>query len=552
MLNPGDTFERYTVESVLGQGGMGCVYRARDTRLDRRVALKVVLAGDEGTPDRADANARLLREARAAAALDHPNAVSIFDVGEIESTPYIVMELVSGKTLRDAISPTSSVPIEERKRWLTDAAKALSAAHKRGIVHRDIKPENVMVRDDGMVKVLDFGIARRTKSAVDPSAPTEAGALPTLTAKGIHVGTPLYMSPEQIKGDSIDGRADQFAWGVVAYELITGRVPWKSPGDSLAVVASILTEEADADLLRSTGAPRPLRHAILRALSKKPEQRFASMEDLLASVEATEGSAPSGGAPTPDAARAKPPSTPSANVAGPSVTMQKRYSTEEVREILARAVEREANRDDGRFYYQDIVAAAGEVGVDADMVRQVSHELRLVEDEHAAYALWKRKHQRGFLRHFMSYLLVNAFLITIDVITGYHGWWIWPALGWGLGVAFNAMHFFTLNEDDWRREEAKRLRRELRRRKRQKQHEAVEKAIEEGVSLVLGTGRAIRDRVKQNLNEVTTPPKVRISPPTQSGKRVAAPPRNDTLAEAEREIEAMLEDDRRARRENKR
>jgi eukaryotic-like serine/threonine-protein kinase len=169
MLKPGDTFERYTIDAAIGHGGMGVVYRAHDSRLDRRVALKVLGGGvDRG---QGDGDARLLREARAAAALDHPNAVSIFDVGEHEGATYIVMELVSGRTLREVVGD-ASVPVATRVTWLADVARALAAAHRRGLVHRDIKPENVMVRDDGVVKVLDFGIARRIAGQVDPSAPT--------------------------------------------------------------------------------------------------------------------------------------------------------------------------------------------------------------------------------------------------------------------------------------------------------------------------------------------------------------------------------------------
>ena len=213
MLKPGDTFDRYTIDAVIGQGGMGSVYRAHDTRLDRRVALKVISDGAAG----ADANARLLREAKAAAALDHPNAVSIFECGELDGAPYIVMELVSGRTLREVVGD-ASIPVATRVGWLADVARALGAAHRRGLVHRDVKPENVMVRDDGVVKVLDFGIARRAAGQVDAGAPTQPPALPTLTKEGVKVGTPTYMAPEQIRGEDLDGRADQFAWGVLTYE----------------------------------------------------------------------------------------------------------------------------------------------------------------------------------------------------------------------------------------------------------------------------------------------------------------------------------------------
>src|SRR5580704_2933328 len=266
MLKPGDTFHRYTIEAVVGQGGMGCVYRAHDPKLDRRVALKLISAPDAG----AEANERLLREARAAAALDHPNAISIFDVGEADGAPYIVMELVPGRTLREAIGE-ATVPVATRVAWLTAAARALAAAHRRGLVHRDVKPENVMVRDDGVVKVLDFGIARRTAGAVDPSAPTAGPALPTLTREGVKVGTPHYMAPEHIRGDGLDGRADQFAWGVLAYELLAGRLPWRGAGDALAAVASILTDEPAAGPLDEAGVPPEVQAVVLRALSKRRE-----------------------------------------------------------------------------------------------------------------------------------------------------------------------------------------------------------------------------------------------------------------------------------------
>src|SRR5271154_4081434 len=252
MLKPGDTFDRYTIEAPLGQGGMGCVYRAHDPRLGRRVALKVISDGQRDGQGDADANARLLREARAAAALGHPNAVTIFDVGEYEGTPFIVMELVLGRTLRGAVGD-ASVPAARCLAELGDVARALAVAHKRGLVHRDIKPENVMVREDGVVKVLDFGIARRQGGSIDPHGHTETPALPTLTNEGVKLGTPVYMAPEQIRGDALDGRTDQFAWGVVAYELCTGALPWRGAGEPFAAVASILTDEVPAGALARAG-----------------------------------------------------------------------------------------------------------------------------------------------------------------------------------------------------------------------------------------------------------------------------------------------------------
>jgi len=191
MLKPGDSFERYTIEAQIGRGGMGSVYRARDSRLGRRVALKVISDHAAGP----SAAARLVREARAAAALDHPNAVAIFDAGEVDGTPYIAMELVEGRTLRTAMDDPA-VPRAARLAYLAEVGRALDAAHRRGLVHRDVKPENVMIRDDGRVKVLDFGIARRPRGEVDPAGPTQTPAICTLTIDGLKLGTPVYMAPE--------------------------------------------------------------------------------------------------------------------------------------------------------------------------------------------------------------------------------------------------------------------------------------------------------------------------------------------------------------------
>ncbi len=300
-LRPGDRFDRYTVEAVLGSGGMGHVYRAYDEKLQRRVALKLVrLDPSDAEDSQARRTARLLREARAAAALEHPNAIAIHDVGEVDGVPYIAMELVDGATLRASIGdPGASV--EMRVRWLVETGLALAAAHARGLVHRDIKPENVMVRRDGVVKVLDFGIAHRPQAHREPPVarpPTTVATARALamadtvgqttgepwTQDGAIVGTPRYMAPEQLRGEPLDARADQFAWGVVAYELLTGSPPW--PGDvvSLTLVSSILGDEpADPEPLERV-APPHVATAILRALAKDREARFASMEECVAAL----------------------------------------------------------------------------------------------------------------------------------------------------------------------------------------------------------------------------------------------------------------------------
>ncbi|WP_437593771.1 protein kinase domain-containing protein [Sorangium sp. So ce1000] len=469
MLKPGDSFERYTIEAAIGQGGMGRVYRAHDARLGRRVAVKVIAGGAVDH----DAGERLLREARAAAALDHPNAVSIFDVGELDGTPFIVMELVPGRTLRSAIGGADA-PASTRVAWLADVARALAAAHRRGLVHRDIKPENVMVRDDGVIKVLDFGIARRAAGDADPNASTEAPALPTLTALGVKLGTPVYMAPEQIRGAELDGRADQFAWGVLAFELLTGRLPWRGAGDVLAVVASILTDEADRALLDAASVPPAVSAVVLRALSKRPDDRFASMDDLLRALEAAgRGEAP---APVASAPPAQAPAAKGSEAPRGGETAAQRFSTEEVRDVLAQAIERQASADrgepraprgDARLGFDDLLAAAEEVGVAPEALREASRALRARERGDvertsraatvAERAAWLRRQRRDFYRHLGVYLIVNAALLTIGFLLGVAFWASMVPLLWAIGLGIHALVAFTAHEDDWA-EEAERMR----------------------------------------------------------------------------------------------
>ncbi|APR85545.1 serine/threonine protein kinase [Minicystis rosea] len=443
MLKPGETFARYTIEAPIGQGGMGAVYRAHDARLGRRVALKVISEGAAG----AEADARLLREARAAAALDHPNAVAIFDVGEHEGATYIVMELVEGRTLRAFIGDTS-VPQPTRIARLADVARALSGAHRRGLVHRDVKPENVMVRDDGMVKVLDFGIARRTRGDVDATASTEIGdavapALPTLTAMGVKVGTPMYMAPEQIRGDALDGRTDQFSWGVLAYELLTGRLPWRGGGDALAVMASVLTDAADRAPLEQANVPRAVQDVVLRALEKRPDDRFASLDDAVRALD--------------DAARGE--ASPRLEPA-PSATDAQRFSTTEIHDVLARAVEQQAAKQGStKLGFEELLAIAAEVGVDEASLREASRALRTRNEAPPADLekakerdAWLRGERRNFYRHAGIYVIVNAALLVLGVILQrFTPFWIWllPPLAWGVGLAIHGLVALTTTEDDW-------------------------------------------------------------------------------------------------------
>jgi serine/threonine-protein kinase len=287
MLRPGAKFDRYTIDALLGEGGMASVYSAHDDRLRRAVALKLLRAVAQGPADRARANERLLREARAAAALSHANAVAIYDVGESEGTAFIAMELVEGRSLR-ALVGDPSVPMSTRVAILADVSRALSAAHERGLIHRDIKPENVMVRRDGAVKVLDFGLARdlgEVPAMRSGSEPPRGGAAnSTVSRDGAMAGTPRYMAPEQLRGDPQDARTDQFSWGVMAYELATGRAPWGGDGPSLTLAVAIETEDPPPPREVNPDVPEALERVILRAIAKSPGDRFPSMEHVLAAL----------------------------------------------------------------------------------------------------------------------------------------------------------------------------------------------------------------------------------------------------------------------------
>lgn len=272
-LDTGKTVGRYIIEGILGTGGMGEVYQARDTVLRRRIALKILkVRPDADDPDRTAA--QILREARVAAALRHPNAVAIYDLGEHEGMPFLAMELVTGKPLRELVA--RDVPLAERARILADVGRALDAAHRAGIVHRDIKPENIIVGDDGIVKVLDFGLARPFSRDND-----------LLSSSSAHMnklaGTPRYMAPEQVQQRPLDGRSDQFSWGAVAYELLSGEPPWRQCDTLFDLFYAIVNDAPPRDL--GPDVPAPLAAVILRALAKRPDQRFATMGEAVAALE---------------------------------------------------------------------------------------------------------------------------------------------------------------------------------------------------------------------------------------------------------------------------
>jgi serine/threonine-protein kinase len=262
--------DRYVVESRLGAGGMGVVLRARDERLDRVVALKVLSASAIGD---AQATSRLIREAKATAALEHPHIVPIYDVGPTgDGGAYLAIQLVKGETLRSKLKREGTLSLSETRRIVAEVGSALHFAHEAGIVHRDVKPDNIMLRqDDGRAVVLDFGLAKRLDA--------DHGDMHTLTAEGSIVGTPAYLSPEQARGLEIDGRTDQFALAVIAYELLTGRIPWR--GTTLtALLASVMTDEAP----RLSTVPASVADAIDRALSKAPDARFVTVREFVDAI----------------------------------------------------------------------------------------------------------------------------------------------------------------------------------------------------------------------------------------------------------------------------
>jgi eukaryotic-like serine/threonine-protein kinase len=263
----------YEVSTPLGAGGMGEVWRARDTRLGRDVAIKVLpadLASDAGRLKRFE------KEARSASALNHPNIVTIFDIGSSDSVSYISMELVEGKTLRELLF-SGSLPIKRVLAIATQVADGLARAHEAGIVHRDLKPENVMVTKDGRVKVLDFGLAKLThsmESGGGTNLPTETG-----TDAGIVMGTVGYMSPEQASGHPVDFRSDQFSFGSILYELLTGRRAFHKKTGAQTLTA-IIEQEPEPIAAFNPQTPAPLRWIVERCLAKEAEERYGTTRDL--------------------------------------------------------------------------------------------------------------------------------------------------------------------------------------------------------------------------------------------------------------------------------
>ncbi len=271
---PGSRFGRYDIIGPLGSGGMGQVYRARDLRLGRDLAIKVLSSRLSSDPQDLE---RFEREARAASALNHPNIITIFELGQVNHTYYIAMELVEGTLLRDMLL-AGPIPLQNAIPIAAQAADGLAKAHEAGVVHRDLKPENIMVTRDGFVKILDFGIAKLVEPDLQKLREAETVG-PTRTLPGMVMGTLEYMSPEQANGLPVDFQSDQFSFGSVMYEMVTGKRSF--PGSSKAeTLAAILRDQPEPVVSLNPQVPAPLAWAIDRCLNKSPRDRYASTRDL--------------------------------------------------------------------------------------------------------------------------------------------------------------------------------------------------------------------------------------------------------------------------------
>src|SRR5512143_1107726 len=282
----------YIVVSKIGEGGMGEVYRARDTKLGRDVAIKVLPAAFSEDSARL---ARFEQEAQAAGSLNHPNILVIFHIGTHQGAPYIVSELLEGETLRERMAG-GALPQRKAIDYALQIARGLAAAHEKGIVHRDIKPDNVFVTNDGRVKILDFGLAKLSGEPDGFQSRTEAPTRKVNTDPGTVMGTMGYMSPEQLKGQPADHRSDIFSFGAILYEMVSGKRAFR--GDSMAETMSAILREDPPDLSETNKTVSPARERVVRhCLEKNPAERFPSARDLAFALESLSGNATSSDQP---------------------------------------------------------------------------------------------------------------------------------------------------------------------------------------------------------------------------------------------------------------
>jgi eukaryotic-like serine/threonine-protein kinase len=279
-LTTGKKLGPYEIQNPIGAGGMGEVYSAHDSRLNRTVAVKILPAMFSADRERLN---RFSQEARAAAALNHPNILSIYDIGEDAGAPYIVSELLEGETLRDRLR-TGPLPLRKAIEYALQIARGLAAAHEKGIVHRDLKPENLFLTEDGRVKILDFGLAKLTRPE-SLASDAEMATIQAATEAGMVMGTVGYMSPEQVRGKASDARSDIFAFGAILYEMISGKRAFhgETPADTMS---AILKEDVPELSETTRNVPPGLERIVRHCLEKSPAQRFHSANDLAFDLEA--------------------------------------------------------------------------------------------------------------------------------------------------------------------------------------------------------------------------------------------------------------------------
>jgi len=273
----GRTILHYQILETLGRGGMGVVYKARDTHLDRFVAIKVLPPEKVADPER---KLRFVQEAKAASALNHPNIIHLYDIAEADGVQFIAMEYVAGETIEQMIG-RKGLRLNAALKCAVQIADALAKAHSAGIIHRDLKPANIMVTENGLVKVLDFGLAKLAETATSEFGETATVRAPQgpNTEAGTIVGTTAYMAPEQAEGKKMDARSDIFSFGSVLYEMVTGRRAFH--GDSkMSTLSAILKDEPRSVSSVTPEVPRDLERIISQCLRKDPERRFQHMDDL--------------------------------------------------------------------------------------------------------------------------------------------------------------------------------------------------------------------------------------------------------------------------------
>jgi serine/threonine-protein kinase len=396
----------FTIEGEIGRGGMGVVYRARDERLKRRVAIKVL------PPELAfqqEIRARFTREAETAARLSHPHIVPIFTVGEGNGLVYFVMGYVDGESLGARLKRRGKLPVEEVRRIMKETADALSAAHAMSVIHRDIKPDNILLDGTrGRVMVTDFGIAKAMSG----------GSGATLTSAGVAIGTPQYMSPEQAAGEKeIDGRSDLYSLGIVSYQMLTGQLPFNAPTVAGVLMKQITEMPTPVTQLRPD-CPEELALAVLRCLEKDPENRWPSADALRRSLESrtTTGYRPTGqtrggrkevgGAPA-RASGGRP--DPVASPRPSRAPLAPRRSGDDWRDRLDRHMERASRRME-----------RGTKGTDTPLPVPDTGEPRIVQKTRAQFARWAA---------------VSGGLFMINLATGISSpWFLFPMMGMGFGL----------------------------------------------------------------------------------------------------------------------